>query len=40
MSCLAVLVAALPLLTWNGQTMGTAYTVKIAGVTPSDRLLA
>jgi len=40
MSCLAVLVAALPLLTWDGQTMGTAYTVKIAGVTPTDQLRA
>ncbi len=44
--CLAVLVFVLPvgatqleLLTWSGQTMGTAYTVKIAGVTPTDSLL-
>jgi thiamine biosynthesis lipoprotein len=35
MNGLAVLVAALPLLTWDGQTMGTSYSVKIAGVTPT-----
>jgi thiamine biosynthesis lipoprotein len=37
MNALAVLVAALPLLTWDGQTMGTRYTVKIAGDTPTDQ---
>jgi len=47
MNCLAAIVLALPvvaaqseLLTWSGQTMGTTYTIKIAGVTPTDQLLS
>ncbi|MBM3860140.1 MAG: FAD:protein FMN transferase [Verrucomicrobia bacterium] len=45
--CLAVLVLALPasaaqskMLAWTGHTMGTTYTVKIAGAAPTDELLA
>lgn len=30
----------LPLLTWEGQTMGTTYLVKIAGVAPDEALVA
>lgn len=33
-------VASLPLMAWEGRTMGTFYTVKIAGVAPDEKLLA